>query len=203
LAAHGELIEVATETTLLEQGTVAEFLYILLAGQVGLTSTGADSDTAVVEILHPVDQFQLATALTATPSLVSAHTLDAARLFRIPAVFLRELSQVEPSLALAMLSSLSRHYRMLLRQIKDLKLRSAAQRLGCFILRLGGEQDFPRRIQLPFDKRLLAARLGTSPENLSRAFATLRQYGVTTRGNHVAINDPLRLAAFAVPDDVA
>jgi hypothetical protein len=42
LAAQGELIEVAAETTLLEQGPAAEFLYILQAGQIGLTTTGVD-----------------------------------------------------------------------------------------------------------------------------------------------------------------
>src|SRR5471032_2721554 len=63
LAAQGELIEAAADTVLLEQGSVAAFFNILLAGQVGLTSTAADGSTAVVEILRPVDQFQLAAAI--------------------------------------------------------------------------------------------------------------------------------------------
>jgi CRP/FNR family transcriptional regulator, transcriptional activator FtrB len=203
LAEEGDVIEAAAGTTLVKQGTVPNHLFILLDGQVGLTATAASGETAIVEILRPVDQFQLAAMLTGTPSAVSAQALETVRLFRIPATFLRKLSEAEPSLAFAMLASLARHYRMLLQQVKDLKLHSAAQRLGCFILKLGAEQGSSHRIRLPFGKQLLAARLGTTPENLSRAFATLRKHGVTTSGSHVVINDVLSLAAFALPDEIA
>jgi CRP/FNR family transcriptional regulator, transcriptional activator FtrB len=201
IAAAGELIELAVDTPVIEQGTLPAYLYVLLRGQISLTAV-AGGGTAIVEVLRPVDQFQLAAVLTDTPALVTATVLADARLLRIPAAFMRKLSTTDASLTAAMLSSLSQHYRMLLNQVKDLKLRSAAQRLGCFILKLGEEQDFPHRIRLPFGKQILASRLGTTPENLSRAFATLRQHGVATSGSHVVVTDPLRLAAFAVPDEI-
>lgn len=203
IAAAGELIEVAVDTPVITQGTVPAYLYILLRGQISLTAAAVGGGTAVVDVLRPVDQFQLAAVLTDTPTLVTAQVVTDARLLRISAAFLRKLSIADPSLTAAMLSSLSQHYRALLHQVKDLKLRSAAQRLGCFVLKLGKEQDFPHRIQLPFGKQILAARLGTTPENLSRAFATLRRHGVATSGSHVVVTDPLRLAAFAVPDEIA
>jgi CRP/FNR family transcriptional regulator, transcriptional activator FtrB len=203
IAAAGEVIDVAAEMRIVEQGTVPAYLYVLLRGQISLTAAAAGGGTAIVEVLRPVDQFQLAAVLTDTPTLVTAQVLADARLLRIPAAFVRELSASDPRLTAVMLSSLSQHYRMLLHQVKDLKLRSAAQRLGCFILKLGKEQEFPHRIRLPFGKQILAARLGTTPENLSRAFATLRRHGVATSGSHVVVTDPLRLAAFAVPDEIA
>src|SRR5581483_6477545 len=102
----------------------------------------------------------------------------------------------------AMIVSLSRHYRMMVRQVKDLKLRTTAQRLGAFLVGLAREQPDPRRLILPYDKQLLAGRLGTTPENLSRAFATLRAHGVRTSGARVRLEDVDRLAAFADPDEI-
>ncbi len=48
-------------------------------------------------------------------------------------------------------------------------------------------------MRLPFDKRLLAARLGCRQENLSRAFAALRGFGVETHGARVILHDIARL----------
>ena len=66
-----------------------------------------------------------------------------------------------------------------------------------YLLALLGECRPGTEVRLPYDKRLLAARLGTRAEHLSRAFAALRAYGVTTHGAQVAIADPAQLATFA------
>ena len=58
------------------------------------------------------------------------------------------------------------------------------------------------RFRLPFDKRLLAARLGCRQENLSRAFAALRTVGVETHGSRVILHDIPALRGFAVPDEL-
>jgi CRP/FNR family transcriptional activator FtrB len=89
---------------------------------------------------------------------------------------------------------------MIVRQVKDLKLRSSTQRLGCYLLALAREQNVEGEFRLPYDKRLLAGRLGMTPENLSRAFASLREYGVETHGSRVALHNPAALEAFAAPD---
>jgi len=191
-------------TLLFEQGATPEHLHVLLDGQVGLFGTGSDgATTTVVEVLHPIDQFILAAVLTDAPYLMSARALSDVRVCLIDARELRELVSAEPQLAVAMIVSLARQYRMLVRQVKDLKLRSTAQRLGCFLLALAREQNTPRTVRLPYDKQLIAARLGTTPENLSRAFAALRSHGVRTSGALVNLDDPQRLAAYAQPDDLA
>ena len=48
---------------------------------------------------------------------------------------------------------------------------------------------------------LLAARLGCRQENLSRAFATLRDFGVETHGARVILHDIAKLKAYAEPDE--
>jgi len=56
-------------------------------------------------------------------------------------------------------------------------------------------------VTLPYDKNLIAGRLGMKPESLSRAFAKLRAQGVTVRQNHAAIADVERLQSYTLGDD--
>jgi hypothetical protein len=78
----------------------------------------------------------------------------------------------------------------MVRQVRDLKLHTAGPRLGYYLLtRVNGSEDITADFRLPFDKGLLAARLGCQQENLSRAFAALRAYGVETHGSYVILHD--------------
>ena len=52
-------------------------------------------------------------------------------------------------------------------------------------------------VGLPYEKALIAARLGMKPESFSRAMARLRGLGVYVEGEQVAISDVERLAAYA------
>jgi CRP/FNR family transcriptional activator FtrB len=186
--------------TIYLHGNRPQHLHVLLEGQVGLFGIGADGESTVVEVLRAVDEFTLAAVLTDSPYLTSARALTPVRLYLIEAERLRDIVRSEPELAVVMITSLSRHYRMLVQQVKDLKLHSTAQRLGCFLLGLAREQRDPKKLKLPYDKQLLAARLGTTPENLSRAFATLRAHGVRTTGSLVSLDDLGGLTEFSQPD---
>ena len=187
------------EMTIFHAQSLPTHLYAVLAGQVALSTT-AERGSTVTEILGPGCPFVLAAVLSNTPYIQVARTLARSKIIRIEASRLRAEIRSDPQLFEAMIGSLSRHDRMLVRQLADLKLRSAPQRLGCFLLRLSREQESATRVYLPCSKVLLAAHLGMAPEHLSRAFVTLRSCGVTTRGPTVSLGDPQMLARFARPD---
>lgn len=204
LAAISRVRNVARGTVLCEQGRLPVVLHILLQGQVTLSGTAPDGTEAVVDVVHPVAQFVLAAVLTEQPYLMAAHTVLPSRVLEIDATGLRALLREEPGLALALLQSQARDFRLMVRQVRDLKLRSAAQRLGCYLLAMVEEPDAEQaEFRLPFEKSLLAARLGCRAENLSRAFASLREFGVETHGVRVSLHDVGKLRAFAVPDELA
>jgi CRP/FNR family transcriptional activator FtrB len=202
IEAISEVESAEASTVLAQQGAMPEYLYVLLEGQVALSSTAADGTTALVEVLHPLDHFVLAAVLTQLPHLMTARAVTQCRLLAIRAEGLLDLVAQEAALANTLLRSVSREFRTMVRQVRDLKLRTAAQRLGCYLLARvrDGEAD-KAEFRLPFDKGLLAARLGCRQENLSRAFAALRTYGVETHGSRVILHDIPRLKALAVPDD--
>jgi CRP/FNR family transcriptional regulator, transcriptional activator FtrB len=191
------------DQVLLHQGTLPEQLHILLEGQVALSSAAVDGTTALVEVLHPPDHFVLASVLSRQPYLMTARTVTRCRLLMIEAGALLDLVEREPNLANLLLRSVSRDFGTMVQQVRDLKLRTTAQRLGCYLLaRVKDPEATKADFRLPFDKGLLAARLGCRQENLSRAFATLRDHGVETHGSRVILHDIPRLRAVALPDEL-
>jgi CRP/FNR family transcriptional activator FtrB len=196
--------DVAEGQELCRQGAMPEALHVLLDGQVVLTGTAPDGTSAVVEVVRPIGYFVLAAVLTELPYLMTGHSIMPSRLLVIEAAALRELLTREAALARAMLLAEALDFRTMVRQVRDLKLRSAAQRLGCYLLALATDpQANTAEFRLPFDKGLLAARLGCRQENLSRAFAALRGAGVETHGSRIILHDMARLAAFSMPDELA
>jgi hypothetical protein len=56
-------------------------------------------------------------------------------------------------------------------------------------------------VTLPYEKSLIASRLGMQPESFSRAILKLRPIGVQVEREHVAIADVSSLSAFVGRDD--
>jgi CRP/FNR family transcriptional activator FtrB len=202
LVTISEIVNVAEDTELYRQGEAAGALYIVLDGQLAGFSTAANGTTAVVEVIRTGETLGLATLLARLPRLMGVRTVTSSRLLAIDADGLLELVEHEPSLVTALLRAEANEFHALVRQVCDLKLRTTAQRLGCYLLSLSTErQGNATAMRLPFDKRLLAARLGCRQENLSRAFAALRGFGVETHGARVILHDIAKLRAYSEPDE--
>jgi CRP-like cAMP-binding protein len=197
IAAIGDFVEVRQGDVLLREGTMPEWLYVLLKGRISLTGTAADSSSAVIDILGPTCSFVLADALTGQPHLMGAEAVGASLLIRIAAAPLRTHVAARPTAAMAMMHAMSAELGGMTRQVIDLKLRVAAERLGTYLLSLVNETTANRaNLRLPVNKGLLAPWLGCRAENLSRAFAALRTYGVETHGSRVVLHDISRLRAY-------
>ena len=118
----------------------------------------------------------------------------------IPAQAVRDVFSRDAAFARAIVSELAERYRSVVRSLKNEKLRNSAERLANWILQTGSEQGNHHSIELPFDKRTLASRLGMTPENLSRNLTLLSKYGVRSSGRDIAIDDPSALEQFAKPN---
>jgi len=188
------------ETVLFEQGERPDFLHVLVEGTVMLYGSTADGRETVIEILTPVDTFVLAAALTDKPYLMSAKALEPSTILMLPARNLREQMAIQPKLALVMMASLASQFRRMVRQIKDLKLRTSTQRLAAYLMRLADPAEDGVTVELPVNKQVLASRLGMTPENLSRAFATLAEQDIQIKGRTVVIGSIERLRAYCSPD---
>jgi hypothetical protein len=61
--------------------------------------------------------------------------------------------------------------------------------------------DLPSEIEVPYDKSVLAGRLGMAPETLSRDLARLAAWGVIVDGRRLTIKDPSVLRQLAKVDE--
>jgi CRP-like cAMP-binding protein len=198
LADTAELAEAEAGDELFREGALPESLYVLLDGRVMLTGTAADASSTVIDILEPANSFVLANVLTDEPYLMGAHTVAASQLVRVDAEAMRTLVASRPSAAMAMMRAMSAELGNMTRQVVDLKVRIAAQRLGTYLLSQVKEPAATKAdFRLPVPKGLLAPWLGCRAENLSRAFMALRAYGVETHGSRVLLHDVARLRAYA------
>ena len=202
IAAISKIVDAPPENEICRQGELADELIIVLSGQLAGFSTAANGTTAVVEVIRSGETLGLATLLARLPRLLGVRTVSPTRFLSIEAEGLLALVEQEPPLVAALLQAEAKEFGSLVRQVCDLKLRTTAQRLGCYLLSLSTEQRAnTTAMRLPFDKRLLAARLGCRQENLSRAFAALRDFGVETHGARVILHDIAKLKAYSEPDE--
>ena len=181
---------------LCHQGEKAEFLHIVLSGRVGLFGS-AGHDEALVEFFGPGDAFIVPAVVLDAPYLLTARILEEGRILMWPAAAFRAQLRATGSLAFGAVLLLSGYWRTLIGQIKDLKLLSAIERLSAFLLALAPRETGPVTVTLPGGRRLVAGRLGITPQSLSRAFAALRPLGISGGGRQVTIVDPGRLREFA------
>lgn len=187
---------------LFSAGEQAHNLHVLIEGSVKLTARQLDGRESIIELLQPVDSFLMAAVLSSKPYLLSAEAICPVRVLLIPSEVLRRFVSSDSHLALMMIASLANQYRQMVRHVKDLRLRTAAQRLGIYFLQLVEKKGSSVTLTLPFVKKLIAARLNITPESMSRAIAALRQVGVDVQDDEVHIRDIEKLRQFCQVDNI-
>ena len=196
------LVDVPEGFILCRQGEPSDRLFIILDGQAAVSADAANGATAVLDVIRAGRTIGLSALLARLPRTTGAQAISRCHLLSIDAQGLLALVAQEPALVTALLRAAAEDSGALVRQVCDLKLRTAAERLGCYLLSLSPNHiGNSVAMRLPFDKRLLAARLGCRQENLSRAFATLREVGVETHGARVILHDIAKLREYSQPDD--
>lgn len=183
---------------LISEGDPSDFLHIILSGSVELFSTWNGRETTMATV-WPVSTFILAATIRDAPYLMAARTLEKSRIVLLPSSDVRAVFDADSEFARAIVTELAQCYRSVVKNTKDLKLRSSVERLANYLLRQqkrgGGAAEFT----LHTEKRRLASSLGMTPENMSRAIKNLKSYGVQVDGNKVTITDQADLERFAKP----
>lgn len=190
-----------TGQTVFLQDEPANALFVVLDGWVKLYRMAPSGAEAVVSVMTRGRSFGEAVALRGLPYPVSAESITPSRLLRLDATRLRNMLQTDPVLATSMLAATYVHLQQLVEQVEQLKARSGVQRVAEFLLDLASCDHGECSVHLPYNKALIAGRLGMKPESLSRAFARLRNHGVTIDASmaHIRNVDELRELADEDP----
>jgi CRP-like cAMP-binding protein len=184
----------------MRQDDVATAFFIVVGGWVKLYRSSPSGEETVINILKKGDSFGEAVALTGMRYIATAEAVSDGRIVRIPADHLVRCIRENPELALAMIASISQRVDSMVQQIEQLKAQSGVQRVAEFLTSLSTVDQGACAIVLPYDKVLIASRLGLTPEYLSRAFARLRSLGVSVNASRVVVQDVGRLRQLAGED---
>ncbi|SDO36614.1 cAMP-binding domain of CRP or a regulatory subunit of cAMP-dependent protein kinases [Lutimaribacter pacificus] len=187
-------------TTVFLQGERARAIYIVLSGWVKLFRITPNGTEAVVGVFTRGRSIGEAVAFRNDVYPVSAEAASQCRLLRIEAEQFLSNIRRDPEIALSMLSATFAHLHGMVAQIEALKSRTGAQRVAEFLLELAHCEDGKCDVTLPYDKVLIAGRLGMKPESLSRAFSKLREQGVKITQNRAEISDLAALRDFVEED---
>lgn len=186
--------------TVFLQGDNAESLFVVLDGWFKLfrmTATGAE---AVVGVFTRGRSFGEAVAISGGTYPVSSESVTEGRLLHVRASVLTTMMEERPEVAKAILSSVFSHLHSLVAQVEQLKAHTGAQRVAEFLLELCDREASSCTIRLPYDKTLIAGRLGMQPQSLSRAFNRLEAHGVKISHNQATIADVEKLRDYMMGD---
>ena len=178
------------------EGDPADGFFCIIEGWAKLYRLREDGEEIVVSIFSAVETFAEVAMFLGGRYPVSCEAASPARILKIDAAKLREAVLDQPQLAFDMLAAASVRLRQLVDEIEQLKAKSAPQRIAGFFLKQTVSTSGPARIALPYEKALIASRLGMKPESFSRALGKLAELGVVVERESVSISDVARLAAF-------
>ena len=179
------------------QGDPVLACFVVLHGWIKLYRLTPGGEEAVVAVLTRGQSFAEGAAFVQGRYPVSAEAVTDGRLLSMPSRDLLAQIRQNPEIGLAMLASTSLHLHALVRQIEQLKAHTGIERVAEFLLSLCPTEQGGCSLELPYDKMLIAGRLGMKPESLSRAFARLRELGVKIEHNIATISDLDRLRRYA------
>lgn len=178
------------------QGDPVNYFFVVLDGWVKIYRLTPSGGEAVVAVFTRGQSFAEAAAFVGGRFPASGEAVTEGRLLCVQSGNLLRLIRENAEIGLAMLAATSMHLHMLIQQIEQLKAHTGAQRVAEFLASLCEDQVGTSRLNLPYDKTLIAGRLGMQPESLSRAFARLKQIGVSIEQNIAVIDDIGKLRRY-------
>ncbi len=182
LARHAFLKHYDKGELLFLHGDHTQYFYIIRSGWIKLFRDTLDGQEALIGLATTGD---LVGEINFNHNLhlFSTKTINEAELLLLPYNILKESIENDGRLGLKIIRALNSTVSLLELQLEHVSTMNAAQRIGCFILRLCSRGSDKTKIKLPYDKTLLAAYLGMKRETFSRALNQLRSVGITVRGN--------------------
>jgi CRP-like cAMP-binding protein len=176
------------------QGDPVSAVIVILHGFVKILRIASCGDETLIGISSDGETVGEPLASPNETCRVSAESIGRTAVLKFPAPRFIRLMKESPSLCMAVMQDGKDKIAGLVTEIESLKAQNADQRLANFILSLCPAGEEQCRFRLPYDKRLIAARLGVKQETLSRAFAKLREHGVRTETRDVLVESVSRLA---------
>lgn len=179
---------------LLHDGAVPTCAYILAQGVLTRSLVTADGKSVLLNYTRPITSFACASLFGSGSHLGVIEAAAPSLVVTVPGDALERLVASNPDFAVAMVHNLARSSIRQTEALYDLMF-PVPVRVARLLCR---RADKTGSVELDMSKASLAEMLGTVPETLSRALATLRREGlIEVDGRTMCINDLGKLRIYA------
>ena len=197
LIEHSHIKNYDKNTILFMHGEDVRFVYIVMNGWIKLFRETFDGQEAILGLASKGDLIGESN-FDRKLHLFGAQTIEEARLLKISHLKLKEIVETDGVLALKVMSALNVSINRLELQVEHASTMNAAQRIGCFLIRICSKHNEGKgEIKLPFDKMLIASYLGMKRETFSRGLNELKSLGVKVKGNLIIVPEIKKLTKFS------
>lgn len=184
---------------LFRRGDPATGIYVVVYGDIKLTSTTPARGSRLTGTVGPGQSFGEPVMFLERPMLVDAQATSDALVLQVPkASVFAELDR-NPRFARQMIAGLSRRVEALVRELDRQAIGSGAARFAAYLLRQA--RGAPSLAwTLPVAKGEIASQLNLSPEHFSRILHDLAEAGLLqVRGRRIVVPDTHRLEQVTTP----
>lgn len=193
MTAASHQVNVEKNKFVFHRGDPANGLYVVAVGHIKLAVPAANGQEKVIEFFGPGDAFGEAFMFLDKPYMVEAQALEDSLLIWIDKQDIDAAIDHDASFAKRMLAGLSVRLHTLVKDIETVNLQNAMQRVVLYLLSQPREEE---KMRFPFNKSLIASKLGLTPETLSRLLHQLSGAGlIEVDGKCVHIIDAAALEA--------
>ncbi|MDH3890680.1 MAG: Crp/Fnr family transcriptional regulator [candidate division Zixibacteria bacterium] len=177
------------------EGDPVHSFFIVGSGRVKVFKLSPDGKEQILMVAEPGDSFAEAAMFAGGRYPASATALERSEVLVVNRERFVGILQREPGLALNMIARLSELLRSLTKLVEGLSLTDVTTRLAKHLLDLIPDTDSNEAtVTLNEKKTILASKLGTIPETLSRSLARLsREKIIAVEGATIRILDRQRL----------
>lgn len=178
------------------QSEPARTLKLITDGWVKLYRVTPSGDEAILATLNRGDSFDEIAALRGAESKLSVEAMTDCTILHFDLNAICACEGADAEISATVLRAASDKMDELITQLEGLKIKTGIQRLCEYLLELAGDTPKAAQLELPFDKIVLAGKLGMQPESLSRAFKKLKPQGVQSNRRDVRIDNVTALRRF-------
>ncbi len=175
------------------------FVFLVVSGWVKIFRETMDGVEAVIDVLGEGKMFGETALANNGHYSCSAEAAEDSYVLAVSLNTIRDLVEKNTVFTRKWLENFAQEIERKNHELEHLSVQSTSERIGCFLLRLtDAKQKGQAEVDLPYDKTLIALKLGMQPETFSRALAKLREStGIHIRGSKVDIPAVEKLCSYS------
>ncbi len=167
------------------QGDQANYLYVLMSGQVKLLQTNPAGQQVNLRTIYPWQMFGALGAVREQANYpASAQALENSTALAIKGAFLHEMMETRPYLSFDLMQLMTSYIQEMQARYRELATERVEQRIARALLRLTAQsgQKVDEGIELAFSRQDLAEISGTTLYTVSRVLADWERQGLVKTG---------------------